>query len=135
MARESVETGQATLLKLAAQTETMQKIDEDLDKMNESLSRSERLIRRMRSIFWGRSAPDAPKRPKAPRQRIGKPRPALGDTPLDQLDDLLGRLKEQAEQASRELRVQDALVDHLSARMDSTEARAKQATRNTRRIS
>ena len=45
MAKEATEVGQDTVMKLTAQKEQMKKMDEDLDKTNESLNRSERVIR------------------------------------------------------------------------------------------
>jgi len=53
MAKAATEVGQETLMKLAAQKEQMKKMDEDLDKTNESLNRSERVIRGMKSTLGG----------------------------------------------------------------------------------
>ena len=53
MAKESTEVGQDTLMKLTAQKEQMKKMDDDLDKTNESLNRSERVIRGMKSTLDG----------------------------------------------------------------------------------
>ena len=53
MAKEATDVGQDTLMKLTAQKEQMKKMDEDLDKTNESLNRSERVIRGMKSTLGG----------------------------------------------------------------------------------
>ena len=50
MAKEATDVGQETLMKMTAQREQMKKMDDDLDKTNESLNRSERVIRGMKSI-------------------------------------------------------------------------------------
>ena len=51
MAKESTDVGQETLMKMTAQREQMKKMDDDLDKTNESLNRSERVIRGMKSTM------------------------------------------------------------------------------------
>ena len=53
MASEATHVGQDTLMKLTAQKEQMKKMDDDLDKTNESLNRSERVIRGMKSTIGG----------------------------------------------------------------------------------
>ena len=53
MAKEATDVGQETLMKMTAQREQMKKMDDDLDKTNESLNRSERVIRGMKSTLGG----------------------------------------------------------------------------------
>ena len=53
MAKEATDVGQETLMKMTAQREQMKKMDDDLDKTNESLNRSERVIRGMKSTIGG----------------------------------------------------------------------------------
>ena len=53
MAKEATDVGQETLMKLTSQKEQMKKMDDDLDKTNESLNRSERVIRGMKSTLGG----------------------------------------------------------------------------------
>ena len=53
MAKAATDVGQETLMKLTAQKEQMKKMDDDLDKTNESLNRSERVIRGMKSTIGG----------------------------------------------------------------------------------
>jgi len=53
MAKQSLDVGQETIMKMTSQREQMRKMDDDLDKANESLNRSERVIRGMKSTFGG----------------------------------------------------------------------------------
>ena len=53
MAKEATDVGQETLMKLTSQKEQMKRMDDDLDKTNESLNRSERVIRGMKSTLGG----------------------------------------------------------------------------------
>jgi len=149
VASETTHIGANTLTKLAEQKEQLQSMDSRLDSTNESVTRSNRLIRGMKS-FGGNVANffTGPKHHKSktveikvdPSQPVSLSTSILPtsqtteDKQLDILGGLIDTLKMQAQEMNRELNIHNQIIGHLELQVVDTTDRIKKSTREIKNI-
>jgi len=127
--RDTTKLGNKTIQTLNQQTEKFYHMEDILDEINNSLSRSERIMRRMKSIsgliidiFYRISLPQD-------RKHVNEitPKKVISDNDyedlLDEISDTLVSIKEQSIMINQQLTTQSVIIDQVVEKVEFTKER------------